>query len=284
MTASSHTDANDAVVPEQKKPAAHTAEVQISISEVDKVFSTKKNTTQALKNINLEITSGELVAFIGRSGCGKSTLLRIMGGLLPPTAGNVFIGGRPLWDGGTVDTSVFERLGVVFQEPNLFPWFDVLDNIALPLKLRGVAKAERRERAAELAELVGLGSFTEAYPRELSGGMKQRVSIARALSRDPELLLMDEPFGALDALTREKMNLELQRIVAATGATVVFVTHDIAEAVFIGDRVVQLTPRPGRIESITEVEFARPRHMDIQTTPEFGTRVRALRHALDGEL
>lgn len=281
MIASSRTDA---AVSEQTKQGDSTAEVQISISEMDKAFSTKKHTTQALEDINLDITSGELVALIGRSGCGKSTLLRVMGGLLPPTGGNVFIGGKPLWTGSTVDTSVIERLGVVFQEPNLFPWFDVLDNIALPLKLRGMVKAERRERAAELAELVGLQDFTEAYPRELSGGMKQRVAIARALSRDPELLLMDEPFGALDAMTREKMNLELQRIAAATGATVVFVTHDIAEAVFIGDRVVQLTPRPGRIESITEIAFERPRHMDIQTTPEFGTQVRTLRHALDGEL
>lgn len=260
------------------------AQVKISIDGVSKIFQTKKQRTEALKDINLEIVEGETVSLIGRSGCGKSTLLRVMAGLLPPTSGNVLINGSPLWRGTQVDKSVIEQLGVVFQEANLFPWFDVTDNIALPLKLRGVSKAERRKRAHELADLVGLGGFVNAYPRELSGGMRQRVAIARALSRDPELLLMDEPFGALDAMTREKMNLELQRISLATNVTVVFVTHDISEAVFLGDRVVQLTPRPGRIEGITDIDFARPRSVDVQTTPAFGEQMRHLRHALEGEL
>ncbi|GAA1667661.1 ABC transporter ATP-binding protein [Citricoccus zhacaiensis] len=272
---------SDAPTPENNPPEA--APATFSIKSVSKVFATKTQRTEALQDINLDISEGETVSLIGRSGCGKSTLLRIMAGLLPPTEGNVYVSGKPLWKGHAVESGVLEQLGVVFQEPHLFPWFDITDNIALPLKLRGVGKAERRRRATELADLVGLGDFLKSYPRELSGGMRQRVAIARALSRDPELLLMDEPFGALDALTREKMNLELQRITLATEATVVFVTHDISEAVFIGDRVVQLTPRPGRIQSIVEVGLDRPRPLDVQATEAFGSTVRDLRHALESE-
>ena len=272
---------SDAPTPENNPPEA--APATFSIKSVSKVFATKTQRTEALQDINLDISEGETVSLIGRSGCGKSTLLRIMAGLLPPTEGNVYVSGKPLWKGHAVESGVLEQLGVVFQEPHLFPWFDITDNIALPLKLRGVGKAERRCRATELADLVGLGDFLKSYPRELSGGMRQRVAIARALSRDPELLLMDEPFGALDALTREKMNLELQRITLATEATVVFVTHDISEAVFIGDRVVQLTPRPGRIQSIVEVGLDRPRPLDVQATEAFGATVRDLRHALESE-
>ncbi|VXA90879.1 ABC transporter ATP-binding protein [Citricoccus sp. K5] len=272
---------SDAPTPENNPPEA--APATFSIKSVSKVFATKTQRTEALQDINLDISEGETVSLIGRSGCGKSTLLRIMAGLLPPTEGNVYVSGKPLWKGHAVESGVLEQLGVVFQEPHLFPWFDITDNIALPLKLRGVGKVERRRRATELADLVGLGDFLKSYPRELSGGMRQRVAIARALSRDPELLLMDEPFGALDALTREKMNLELQRITLATEATVVFVTHDISEAVFIGDRVVQLTPRPGRIQSIVEVGLDRPRPLDVQATEAFGSTVRDLRHALESE-
>lgn len=254
---------------------------KLELIGVGKRFHTKRVTTEALADINLTISDGEFVSLIGRSGCGKTTLLRAMAGLLSPTEGQILIEGRPLWKGSTVDSSVVSELGVVFQEANLFPWYSVADNIALPLQLRGAGKKERRERASELADLVGLKGFEKSYPRELSGGMRQRVAIARALSTRPKLLLMDEPFGALDALTRERMNLELQRIALATKATVVFVTHDITEAVFLGDRVVQLTPRPGRISEIKHVGFGRPRDIDVETEPEFGTFVRELRHALD---
>jgi NitT/TauT family transport system ATP-binding protein len=257
--------------------------VKLEMVGVSKEFVTARGTTQALSDINLTIGQHEFVSLIGRSGCGKTTALRIMAGLIAPTNGEVKIGGKPLWSGSDIDSSVISQLGVVFQDANLFPWYNIIDNISLPLRLRGVPKSERYARARELADLVGLKGFEKSFPRELSGGMRQRVAIARALSCDPELLLMDEPFGALDALTRERMNLELQRIVTAIKATVVFVTHDIAEAVFLGDRVVHLTPRPGRIQNITTVDIARPRTIEAQTDPKFVQIVGDLRLALNAE-
>jgi len=258
-------------------------DTRLKITGVGRDFHTKFGVTHAVSNVDLEIKRGEFVALIGRSGCGKTTLLRMIGGLLAPTSGTIEVDGKSLWGGSGVDASAITKLGFVFQEANLLPWFSVLDNIALPLKLRGVGKKERRARAADLAELVGLKGFERSYPRELSGGMRQRAAIARALSTEPELLLMDEPFGALDALTRERMNLELQSIVMKTNSTVVFVTHDIPEAVFLGDRVVQMTPRPGRINKILPVDFAKPRDIDLQTSREFNEIVRALRVELDEE-
>jgi NitT/TauT family transport system ATP-binding protein len=255
----------------------------LRIQGIGRDFHTRSGVTHAVSGIDLEIRQGEFVALIGRSGCGKTTLLRMIGGLLAPTAGTIEVDGRQLWSGAQVDPTAITKLGFVFQESNLFPWFSVLDNIALPMKLRGVGKAERRERAKDLAALVGLTGFEKSYPRELSGGMRQRAAIARALSTEPELLLMDEPFGALDALTRERMNLELQRIVLETGSTVVFVTHDIPEAVFLADRVVHMTPRPGRIRQVLPADFAKPRTVDLQTTPEFNEIVRKLRHDIDEE-
>ncbi|MET1033871.1 MAG: ABC transporter ATP-binding protein [Arthrobacter sp.] len=264
-------------------PTAPERPVEIRIKGLEKTYTTERNTVHALSDINLEIRREEFVSLIGRSGCGKTTLLRIMAGLVPPSGGEVEIGGRQLWQQQKVDATVIKRLGVVFQDSNLFPWFNIEDNIALPLKLRGVRKAARRERVRELAELVGLRNFLSNYPRELSGGMRQRAAIARALSDNPELLLMDEPFGALDALTREKMNVELQRIALATKATVVFVTHDIEEAVSLGDRVVHLTPRPGRIKDIADVDLARPRALEVQTSRAFNEVVAGLRASLSQE-
>ena len=257
---------------------------KLELNGVGKEFRTKRKHTQALSEVDLTIGDGEFVSVIGRSGCGKTTLLRMLAGLVSPSSGTILVDGRSLWHGAGVDSSVLSQLGVVFQDPNLFPWYSVADNIALPMTMRGDGKRQRRERVRELAALVGLEGFENAYPRELSGGMRQRVAIARALSVGPKLLLMDEPFGALDALTRERMNLEVQRIALATGATVVFVTHDITEAVFLGDRVVLLTPRPGRIQEVMTVDIPRPRDIDVQTEPVFGAIVRELRHALhEGE-
>jgi NitT/TauT family transport system ATP-binding protein len=263
-------------------PDAGAAELELR--DVDKIYKGRRGaTTEALRGISLAVRAGEFVSLVGRSGCGKTTLLRILAGLVTPTSGHVLIGGQDLWKGSRRDPAALEKFGMVFQEANLFPWFSIEDNIALPLKLRGVDKRRRRERAAELCELVGLGGFEKAYPRELSGGMRQRAAIARALSYDPSILLMDEPFGALDALTRDRMNLELQRISVVTGATVVFVTHSITEAVFLSDRVVLLSPRPGRIRSVTPVGFPRPRSLDVETETGFQEIVRRLRRELDEE-
>jgi NitT/TauT family transport system ATP-binding protein len=171
-------------------------------------------------------------------------------------------------------------MAVVFQDANLFPWLTVEGNITLPLELKGVPRAERRDRARELMKLVGIAGFEKRWPRELSGGMRQRAAIARALSYNPDILLMDEPFGALDAMTRDQMNLELQRIWTETGKTILLVTHSITEAVFLADRVVLLSPRPGRIDTIVDVGFARPRSLDVQASPEFQRIAVTLRHRL----
>lgn len=256
---------------------------KLELIDVEKVFQARTSSTLALTGINLSVRPREFISVIGQSGCGKTTLLRILAGLIKPTAGEVRAEGRSLWSGDSLDKETISKLGLVFQESNLFPWYTVEDNIALPLRLRGVGRAERRERANELCRLVGLGGFEKSRPRELSGGMRQRAAIARALSYRPGILLMDEPFGALDALTRDKMNIELQSIAAATGATVVMVTHSINEAVFLADRVVLLSPRPGRIRSVTDVPFDRPRQVDLQTQPQFQNIARELRHQLDEE-
>jgi NitT/TauT family transport system ATP-binding protein len=257
--------------------------VGLRVAGVDKTYATRRGDVHALAGIDLEVGRGEFVSLVGRSGCGKTTLLRVLSGLLAPTAGTVEAGDRPAWVAGRRDDAVFAEFGLVFQEANLFPWFTVVDNVALPLKLRGVGRAERRARATELCATVGLTGFEDSYPRELSGGMRQRAAIARALACDPSVLLMDEPFGALDAMTRDRMNLELQHIHASSGTTVVFVTHSISEAVFLADRVVLLTPRPGRIRSITPVDLPRPRTVEVEATPEFGELVVGLRRQLDEE-
>jgi len=255
-------------------------EAEIELRGVSKRFTARGRETLALTDIELGIRKQELVTLLGQSGCGKTTLLRILAGLTQPTSGEVTIGGRPLWRGEHRDDEAVRKLGLVFQDANLFPWYTVEDNIALPLLLRKVDKKERHRRAGELAELVGLQGFEKALPRELSGGMRQRVAIARALSYRPEILLMDEPFGALDAMTRDKMNMELQRIAQATKATVVFVTHSIAEAVFLADRVVLLSARPGRIRSITEIDAPRPRSLDVTAEARFQDKVLELRRQL----
>jgi NitT/TauT family transport system ATP-binding protein len=252
----------------------------IELRDVTKRYTARGGETLALSNVSLSIRREEFVALVGQSGCGKTTMLRILAGLIKPTEGTVTVADQPLWRGGRREDDALNKLGLVFQDANLFPWYTVEDNIALPLRLRKVGKRERLARAHELAELVGLSGFEHAYPRELSGGMRQRVAIARSLSYRPEILLMDEPFGALDAMTRDKMNLELARIASATRATVVFVTHSIPEAMFLADRVVLLSARPGRLRSITEVDFARPRSLDVATEPRFQESVLELRHQL----
>ena len=210
------------------------------------------------------------MAVVGPSGCGKSTLLKILAGLLAPSGGSASLR-------GTTIQGPRRDIGVVFQAPVLFPWRTVLDNVLLPIDVQGLGRDRFRPVAMDLLALVGLREFERRYPWELSGGMQQRVAITRALVHDPAMLLMDEPFGALDAMTREHMNLELQRIWMEKKKTVFFITHSIPEAVFLADRVLVMTPRPGRIVDDLVIKLPRPRPLDVMTTPEFGAYTRHIR-------
>ena len=252
----------------------------IVLAGVDKWFQTQDEPVHALAPTDLAVGLGELVVLLGPSGCGKTTMLRIVAGLTQPTKGTVRVLGRDLWRGDSRQSDAVAGMGIVFQDANLFPWLSIEGNITLPLELKGAPKADRLARARALMKLVGIAGFEKRWPRELSGGMRQRAAIARALSYNPDILLMDETFGALDAMTRDSMNLELQRIWMETGKTILLVTHSINEAVFLADRVVLLSPRPGRIDTVVDVAFERPRSLDVQASPEFQRIVTALRHRL----
>ncbi len=244
----------------------------IELREIEKTFPVEDGEVRALDGVSLHLARGEFVSLVGPSGCGKSTLLRILGGLSRPTAG------RALVDGAEVLVPRMD-VAVVFQHPVLLPWRRVIDNVLLPVDVAGEPRSAHRERAVELLRLVGLEGFANRYPGQLSGGMQQRVSICRALMRHPAILLMDEPFGALDAITREEMGVELLRIWSEVGATVLFITHSISEAVFLSDRVAVMSRRPGRVLEVLNVELPRPRKLALLDTPEFGrlsARVRVL--------
>lgn len=245
----------------------------ISLSGVSRTFSSRSGQVEALRDIDLEVAEGEFVAIVGRSGCGKSTLLRLIAGLLPPTAGTVTVGGEPV-DAPRRD------IAMVFQRPALLPWRTVLDNVLLPVEVFRWRKAEHQDKARELLEMVGLAGFEKRLPHELSGGMQQRVSLCRSLIAQPRVLLMDEPFSALDALTREELSVELQRIHMANRSTVVFVTHSIDEAVLLADRVVVLSPRPGRIREIVDIDVPRPRSLGQNEHLEEVARCGAKLHEL----
>lgn len=252
----------------------------IALRAIEKWYGTRDQPVHALSATDLDVGAGELLVLLGPSGCGKTTLLRMIGGLIAPTTGDLSIVGRSLWARGERQSDALADLGMVFQDANLFPWLSIEDNIALPLELKRVSAAARRTKAHDLMKLVGIAGFEKRWPRELSGGMRQRAAIARALSYDPKILLMDEPFGALDAMTRDAMNLELQRLFLTTEKSIVLVTHSIAEAVFLADRIVLLSPRPGRIDRIVTVPFARPRTLELQATAEFQSIVLGLRQRL----
>jgi NitT/TauT family transport system ATP-binding protein len=248
----------------------------VHISGVDKVFGTRdKGSTVALSGIDLDIAPGEFVSLIGPSGCGKSTLLRVIGDLVQPTRGSVQVNGK------TAEQARLDReYGMVFQAPVLFDWRSVEDNVKLPLEILGKDKAYRARRAREMLELVELGEFTRHMPYQLSGGMQQRVAIARALSFEPRILLMDEPFGALDEMTRERMNDEVLRIWEQTATTVVFVTHSIPEAVYLSSRVVVMSARPGRITKIVSVDLPRPRNDAVRESERYFQLITEVREAL----
>ncbi|GAA3335297.1 ABC transporter ATP-binding protein [Amorphoplanes nipponensis] len=224
----------------------------IRLTGVSRTFAGRSGTVEALRGIDLDVADGEFVAVLGRSGCGKSTLLRLVAGLLPVTAGEIRVSGERV-------TKPRRDIAMMFQKPALLPWRSVLDNVLLPVQIFGGRKAAHRDRAHELLAMTGLSGFAKRLPHELSGGMQQRVALCRSLIANPRLMLMDEPFSALDALTREELSGELQRVHMELGTTIVFVTHSIDEAVLLADRVVVLSPRPGRIREILDIGIPRPR-------------------------
>ncbi|MFE9206374.1 ABC transporter ATP-binding protein [Micromonospora sp. NPDC007230] len=252
-------------------PASVSESSWIEIAGLDKEYRPRKSApTQALSDINLTARRGEFISVVGPSGCGKTTLLKILAGLSPKTGGTVRIAGRDV-------TKPLPEVGMVFQAPTLLPWRTIFDNVMVPAEIQKLDPRRHRERAQQLLDMVGLKGFERKYPHELSGGMQQRAGICRALVHDPAVLLMDEPFGALDAMTREYMNVELLRIWQESGQTIVLVTHSIPEAVFLSDRVVVLSPRPGRIAEIMPIDLDRPRDLSVMSSDRAGTYVDRIR-------
>jgi NitT/TauT family transport system ATP-binding protein len=252
----------------------------ISANGLSKTYASERSgAITALQAVTFDIAEGEFVSLVGPSGCGKSTLLRLLAGILPSTSGSLTLAGEPLRGPG-------RESAIVFQSPVLLPWRTILQNILLPIEFRKWPIAEYRRKAVDLLALVGLGQFVDAFPYELSGGMQQRAAIVRALVQDPTLLLMDEPFGALDAMTREQLNLEVLRIWSRSRKTVVFVTHSIAESIFLSDRVFVMTSRPGTLAEIIDIDLPRPRDLKMINTAKFGDYAAHIRSLLDakGEL
>jgi NitT/TauT family transport system ATP-binding protein len=268
-------DVGNALQDSAVRVAAPTAvRAAIAVRHLAKDYGVGGNAIAALRDIDFNVGEGEFLSIVGPSGCGKSTLLKILAGLMPASSGEAKLNGTPI-EGPRRD------IGMVFQSPVLFPWRSVLDNALLPVDVQRLGREQLLERAHALIALVGLSGFEHRYPWELSGGMQQRVALVRALIHDPALLLMDEPFGALDALTRESMNVELQRIWLERRKTVVFVTHSTSEAVFLADRVMVMSARPGTIADMLKIELPRPRTLDVMTTEAFGTYVRRIRSGLN---
>jgi len=246
----------------------------IGIDGVSLVYRSKNAEVHALDDVSFTASTQEFVALVGPSGCGKSTLLKLIAGLIPPSAGIIRVNGRPI-SGPT------PSIGIVFQSPLLMAWRTVLQNVLLQIEIRDLRVADYRTAARDLIRLVGLDGFEDAHPHQLSGGMQQRVGLCRALIHDPDLLVMDEPFGALDAMTREQMNAELQRIWIERRKTVLFITHSISEAVYLADRVLVMSPRPGRIVGEIAVDLPRPRTVATTELPEFVRFTREVRRSLN---
>jgi NitT/TauT family transport system ATP-binding protein len=248
--------------PGHRNSAVATKQRYVELSRVTQVFPVREGNIQALKDVSLSVAYGEFVSIVGPSGCGKSTLALRIAGLLPPQGGRITVNGCEV-------VTALTDVGIVFQNPVLLAWRSALENVLLQIEMRGGRVAQYRDLARELLARVGLAGFEGRLPHELSGGMQQRVSICRALIHDPPLLLMDEPFGALDAITRDQLSLDTQRLCAHTGKTVIFITHSIAEAVFLSDRVVVMTPRPGRVDKIITISLPRPRRLRMRADPQF---------------
>ena len=249
---------------------------EIQLDRVTMQYETGASRVTALQDVSLTIARGEFVSLLGPSGCGKTTLLRIMADLIEPTGGELKVAGKT-----AREARLAQKYGIVFQNPVLYDWRRVKSNITLPLELKGVPRAERNRRAMELLELVGLAKFANHYPWQLSGGMQQRVAIARALAMEPEILLMDEPFSALDEFTRERLNEELLAIWSKVQNTVVFVTHSIPEAVFLSDRVFVLSPHPGRLSAVVDIPLPRPRTKEMRNSDEFFRLIARIRDSFE---
>ena len=250
---------------------------EIEINHVSMYYKTGQTEVLALKDVTVDIQKGEFISLLGPSGCGKTTLLRIMADLLQPTNGTIKIAGST-----AKEARLAQKYGIVFQNPVLYDWRKVKKNITLPLEMMKISKEEQNRRADELLELVGLSKFKDKYPWQLSGGMQQRVAIARALAIEPEILLMDEPFSALDEFSRERLNEELLAIWAKVNNTVVFVTHSIPEAIFLSDRVFVLSPHPGRLSKVVEISLPRPRTAEMRESPEFYRLITEIRNSFEG--
>lgn len=250
---------------------------KLALKSISMLYTQRGQRFAALRDVSLDIEKGEFISLVGASGCGKTTLLRIVDGLITPTRGEVFVDGKPVTRPGP------DR-GFVFQQDALFPWRTVLDNIIFGLEVQGRAKRDALRRADELVRLVGLAGFERHYPHELSGGMRQRANLARALTIDPDILLMDEPFAALDAQTREIMQSELLRVWRSNRKTVMFVTHQIDESVYLSDRVVVMTSRPGQIKAVLDVDIPRPRDLSVKRTPRFLELVDAIWKMIEEEV
>ena len=255
---------------ESGSPAAHRPGPLLQVDELSLTYRTKRGAITALSGLSLEVKVGEFVCVLGPSGCGKSTILKVAAGLLSPTSGTILLNGTPV-------TRPRPDVGVVFQKPSLLPWKTVLQNVLVAAESLKLDKRAARRTALDLLALAGLEHFVDNYPHELSGGMQQRVALVRGLVHDPSVLLMDEPFAALDAMTREQMTLELQKIWMTTEKSVVFITHSIPEAVFLADRVVVLSERPGRVVEQTVIDFPRPRGLDTMAAPKFADICNRLR-------
>ena len=263
-------------MPTSVKPQTPAPGPVVSLKNVNQIFGNgTDNQTVALQDIHLDIQAGEFISLIGPSGCGKSTLLRVVGDLIAPTNGDVKVNGKP-----APQARLDRDYGMVFQSPVLFEWRSVQHNVELPLEVLKINKAERQRRAKEMLDLVELGKFTQHYPWQLSGGMQQRVAIARALAFKPALLLMDEPFGALDEITRERLNDELLSVWAKTKTTVIFVTHSIPEAVFLSTRIVVMSARPGRITQVINIDLPQPRTNNTRESTRFFELATEVREAL----
>lgn len=271
-------DAMEAEEENNELSMENSSEIEIKIEDLCISFPDKEGGAPitALKNINLDIRQGEFISLLGPSGCGKTTLLRTIADLQQPTSGSISVRGQ-----SPREIRMQKKYGIVFQNPVLYDWRTVRRNVCMPMEMMGVPKKERTARVTKMLELVGLMEFGKKYPHQLSGGMQQRVGIARALAVKPEILLMDEPFSALDEFTKEKLHEDLLRIWKKTNKTILFVTHNIQEAVFLSDRVVVLSPHPGRVSSVVDINLERPRSLEIKNTQKFNELVVKVRNSFE---